>query len=275
MDVGHIPLFFGGIAATGAAVWILANRPRTKSRQWTEEMPVQTPPTKKQKRMSREASALGATANQQRYSGETLMPGGGYFLSPHSKAPREDGSVNWRARHDKATAAVNASWAGHRKWAEASVRICSKTGYISSIELSAAGWDTEVESSSSNDNNNKPKLEMSRKHAVRFLYVQDYGRMPEEKWANWYGRLSLPGVICRRLNISPNSLAEVKSIMKEIYAEEEAGNGTYDASRAKGGGRKAEIQDFTPHGALAPHGDDLDRSRTRLRELGPEFLGLS
>ena len=128
-----------------------------------------------------------------------------------------------------------------------SVRICSKTGHISSIELSAPGWDTEVESSSnssssssSNSNNNKPKLEMSRKHAVRFLYVQDYGRMPEEKWANWYGRLSLPGVICRRLNISPSSLAEVKSIMRAIYAKEEAGNGTYDAntSRAKGGGRK-------------------------------------
>ena len=246
MDVGHIPLFFGGIAATVAAVWILANRPRTKSRQWTEEMPCRTPPTKKRKRRSREDSALGETAHQRRYSKETLKPFGGHYLSPYSKAPREDGSVNWRARHDKATAAVNASWAGHRKWAEASVRICSKTGHISSIELSAAGWDTEVESSSSNDNNNKPKLEMSRKHAVRFLYVQDYGRMPEEKWANWYGRLSLPGVICRRLNISPNSLAEVKSIMKEIYAEEEAGNGTYDASRAKGGGRKAEIQDFTP-----------------------------
>ena len=226
--------------------------------------------------MSREAAALGVTAHQLRFSGETLMPSGGYYLSPCSEAPREDGSVNWRARHDKATAAVNASWAGHRKWAEASVRICSKTGHISSIELSAAGWDTEVESSSSsNNNNNKPKLEKSRKHAVRFLYVQDYGRMPEEKWANWYGRLSLPGVICRRLNISPSSLTEVKLIMRSIYAEEEAGNGTYDASRAKGGGRKAEIQDFTPHGALAPHGDDLDRSRTRLRELGPEFLGLS
>ena len=34
--------------------------------------------------------------------------------------------------------------------------------------------------------------------------------------------------------------------MRAIYAKEEAGNGTYDASRAKGGGRKAEIQDFTP-----------------------------
>ena len=32
MDEGHIPLLFGGIAATVAAVWILANRPRTKSR---------------------------------------------------------------------------------------------------------------------------------------------------------------------------------------------------------------------------------------------------
>ena len=118
MDVGHIPLFFGGIAATVAAVWILANRPRMKSRQWTEEMPCRTPPTKKRKRRSREDSALGETAHQRRYSKETLMEGGGHFLSPHSKAPREDGSVNWRARHDKATAAVNASWAGHRKWAE-------------------------------------------------------------------------------------------------------------------------------------------------------------
>ena len=157
MDVGHIPLFFGGIAATVAAVWILANRPRTKSRQWTEEMPFRTPPRKKQKRTSREASALGDTAHQRRYSKKTLMDGVGHFLSPHSEAPREDGSVNWRARHDKATAAVNAAWAGHREWAEVSVRICSKTGHISSIELSAAGWDTEVESGSSNDNN-KPKL---------------------------------------------------------------------------------------------------------------------
>ena len=59
--------------------------------------------------MTREASALGETANQQRHSEETLKPGGGHYLSPYSKAPREDGSVNWRARHDKATAAVNAS----------------------------------------------------------------------------------------------------------------------------------------------------------------------
>ena len=107
MDVGHIPLFFGGIAATVAAVWILTNRPGTKSRQWTEE--IRTPPTKKRKRRSREDSALGDTAHQQRYSGETLMQDGGFFLSPYSKAPREDGSINWRARHDKAAAAVGAS----------------------------------------------------------------------------------------------------------------------------------------------------------------------
>ena len=122
MDVGHIPLFFGGIAATVAAVWILANRPRTKSWKCTEEMPFRTPPKKRIKRMSREAAALGLTEHQLRFSGETLMPGGGYYLSPCSEAPREDGSINWRARHDKATAAVGASWAGHWEWAEASCR---------------------------------------------------------------------------------------------------------------------------------------------------------
>ena len=74
------------------------------------------------KRMSREAAALGLTEHQLRFSGETLMPGGGYYLSPCSEAPREDGSINWRARHDKATAAVGASWAGHREWVEASCR---------------------------------------------------------------------------------------------------------------------------------------------------------
>ena len=53
--------------------------------------------------MSREAAALGLTEHQLRFSGETLMPGGGYYLSPCSEAPREDGSIKWRARHDKAT----------------------------------------------------------------------------------------------------------------------------------------------------------------------------
>ena len=39
--------------------------------------------------MSREAAALGLTEHQLRFSGETLMPGGGYYLSPSSEAPRE------------------------------------------------------------------------------------------------------------------------------------------------------------------------------------------
>ena len=70
--------------------------------------------------------------------------------------------------------------------------------------------------------------------------------MPEDKWDNWYGSLSLPGVICRRLNISFNSLAEVKNVMRAIYKEEEVDGGWWNPLRKTGGGKKAEIIDFTP-----------------------------
>ena len=205
---------------------------------------IQTP---KRMRMSREAAALGTTTHQERYTEETLLAGGGCFLCPNATRARDDGSVRWRWRRDKAAAAADASWASYRDWAEENVRVCAKTGSICSLGLAGIGWDAETESSSSSSSSSrKPKLEQSRRHAVRFLYVQDYGRMPEEKWDNWYGSLSLPGVICRRLNISVNSLAEVKNAMRAIYQEEEVDGGIYDTSRKRGGGRTAEIIDFTP-----------------------------
>ena len=242
MDSTGMGMFFGGAAAALAAVWTFAQYQQTggTAMDIDTEQEHQTP---KRVRLTREQAALGQTSHEKRYEGNTLTYNGeGCYLSAGAPKTREDGSVQWRMRRDRGLKAADATWEAHRKWAEENVYICSRTGNIASIELADIGWDADLEiessSSSSSSSSSAPQLEESRRHAVRFLYVQDYGRLPEEKWANFYGPLSLPGVICRRLNISANSLAEVKKVMLAIYQEEEVDGGMYTAGRTKGGGRQ-------------------------------------
>ena len=158
-----------------------------------------------------------------------------------------------------------------------------KNGAIVSIT-----WDDKEEEEGGSSSSSPPSLSVglskSRKYAIQYLYVEQFGAVEESEWGDFHPTSSLPTVIMRMLNIPDGSRKSVVKTMRDIHTAHKAGE-LYDSSAdIKGGrGRKALIEDETPQADVVYRSMEsglslgntliLVNQWRRLRSMGPLSYG--
>ena len=91
------------------------------------------------------------------------------------------------------------------------------------------------------------KRRLRSEHAIKYLYVEQFGAVEESEWGDFHPTSSLPTVIMRLLDIPDGSRGSTVKAMRDIHTAHEAGE-LYDPSAdiKAGRGRKALIEDETP-----------------------------
>ena len=156
------------------------------------------------RRMSREAAALGPTKHEELYTPESQT---GYFTGKQRKA-------NLSSAKEKAQVAAVESWATYHEWKAASVTV-DDVGVVS-IELGEEKLSEE--SSSSSSSSLAPRMSKSRMYAIEYIYVDHYGCAPEDKWDDFddFGA-RLPSLVMKHLMIPRGSYASVVIAMRSIF----------------------------------------------------------
>ena len=126
---------------------------------------------------------------------------------------RADPQTVWPANHVKAVAAAEESWKSYLLWkTSTSVSTCTRTGAILHVE-----WDRGDEHTPTTPLG--PGMSGSRKHAIRYYLVEQFGTPEESEWDDFHDKLSLPTIIMRLLNILSKSKPSVVDAMRAIIAE--------------------------------------------------------
>jgi hypothetical protein len=108
--------------------------------------------------------------------------------------------------------------------------------------------NVESDSSSSSQPSSFTGMSKSRRFAIQFYFIEQFGAPPPDEWDDFHRNISLVTMIMKLLGIPRGSYHGVKECMEKIYKEHAQGNGCFDPSevRKSTGGRKVKIEDFTP-----------------------------
>ena len=188
------------------------------------------PQKKKKKRRSGDAVALGMTANEERYAKATLKNyGDGCYLGGGGNRPRPDDREAYR-RNSAQVRPATAAAAEQRR------------GFIVSAD---DGDDDGTIYETDNGAVTGEGLSVSRRHAIRYLFVCVFGSPPESEWG---GRGGTIAELSRRLDISPNSARLVRVVLDMAVVAEASGDSFTGKSRR--GGRAPRIKFGSPEAAI-------------------------
>ena len=125
--------------------------------------------TGSQRRRSRESTALGSTAHQERYTPETLTDG----LVGKARKPNPDSAKK------RAKVATTEFWQSYRAWQAEKVKETyhQVTGRLLSLSI-----DMGSELLEEGTKTLAPGLSTARKYSIEYFYRHHYGAPPEDAW---------------------------------------------------------------------------------------------